>query len=128
MTPDPIDSLPAADKQAAAWLRERFIGKLDAENAELHDSGIREDYAWSGIGAVPHIAGRIVDLLHQTCAEDSDGLETAIMALTVRLADLMVAHPHRRAVWAALRPILDEMVQRHSSDYEAAIHATRLMK
>jgi hypothetical protein len=124
---DPIDSLPPADAAAAQWMRERFIGKLDTESAELHDSGIRDGYAaWSGIGAVPHVAGRILDVLHQTCAGSNDGFETAIMAVTVKLADLMVAHPRPRAVWAALRPILDEMVQRHSSEWEAAIHATRL--
>jgi hypothetical protein len=124
---DPIDSLAAADKQAAVSMRAQLIGKLDAENSD-YDSGIRDDYAWSGIGAVPHIVGRLLDLLLQTCAVDADGFEAAIMAVTVTLADLMVAHPRRRAIWAALRPVLDEMVQRHSSDYEAAIHATRLMK
>jgi hypothetical protein len=124
---DPIDSLPLTDKRAAAALRERFIGKLDADCAELYDSGIREEYtAWSGIGAVHHVAGRILDVLHQTCAGSSDGFETAVMAVAVKLADLMVAHPRRRAVWAALRPVLDEMVQRHSSEWEAAIHASRL--
>lgn len=122
---DPIDTLTPADKQRAEYLRMRFIGKLNPD-LDIYDRGCRDDDPdWGQLNAVGHVSGEILRVLNRTCEESADGFETAIMALAVKIADLSIAHPARRAVWAALAPIIDQMVEQHASDHSAASRALR---